>query len=158
MELLNVWIWIVMMPVLLEGGVLVHFKMGRFLSVALGETLVVEAVFNKSLGDNIDRVTWDREANGQSFRLSEGGRVHFEKEQSLLHISNVTEEDFARYTVTVTDSNGKQQQDSIQVQQIGPSTANSRRSRVAESYATDPKSSLQFPGCKCSSPRVVKIN
>ncbi|XP_043116300.1 uncharacterized protein LOC122360056 [Puntigrus tetrazona] len=109
---------VTLMPVCLHGAISVRFKTGRPLYVALGQTLVLEAVFEKDAGDKVDMVTWDRERGRDNIRLSHGNRVSLEKEEALLRVTDVAEEDFALYKITVTDSNGYQKQDSIEVRKI----------------------------------------
>ncbi|XP_003200321.1 uncharacterized protein [Danio rerio] len=111
---------VILMPVFLDGAISIHFKTGQLLNVALGQTLVLEAVFEKGPDDKIDMVTWDRESKGVNVRLSgtQGGRISLEKGDALLRITNVSEEDFGVYKVTVTDSNGYQQYDTIEVRKI----------------------------------------
>ncbi|XP_016319816.1 uncharacterized protein LOC107671413 [Sinocyclocheilus anshuiensis] len=116
-----VWILcstVTQMPVCLHGTISVRFKTGRPLYVALGQTLVLEAVFKKDPDDKIDMVTWDRERGRDNVRLSHGNRISLEKGDALLRVTDVAEGDFAIYKVTVTDSNGYQQQDSIEVRKI----------------------------------------
>ncbi|XP_056331167.1 uncharacterized protein LOC130243131 [Danio aesculapii] len=122
-SLMLVWILstaVILMPVFLDGAISIHFKTGRTLHVALGQSLVLEAVFDKNPDDKIDMVTWDRQSKGVNVRLSgtQGGRISLEKGDALLRITNVSEDDFGVYKVTVTDSNGYQQYDSIEVQRI----------------------------------------
>ncbi|XP_048009205.1 uncharacterized protein LOC125243522 [Megalobrama amblycephala] len=119
-----VWILcntVIHMPVCLHGAISVHFKTGRPLIVALGQTLVLEAAFEKeNPDDEIDMVTWDRERGEKNVRLSgaPGSRISLEKGDALLRITDVAEEDFGIYKVTVTDSNGYQQYDSVEVRKI----------------------------------------
>ncbi|KAL0171248.1 hypothetical protein M9458_031559, partial [Cirrhinus mrigala] len=63
-------------------------------------------------------VTWDREKGRDNVRLSPGNRISLEKGDALLRVTDVAEEDFATYKVTVTDSNGYQKHDSIEVRKI----------------------------------------
>ncbi|XP_048009206.1 uncharacterized protein LOC125243523 [Megalobrama amblycephala] len=111
---------IILMPVCLHGEISVHFKTGRPLYVALGQTLVLEAAFEKNPGDVIDMVTWDRERGKENIRLSgaAGSRISFEKGDALLRITDVAEGDFGIYKVTVTDSNGYQRHDTVEVRKI----------------------------------------
>ncbi|XP_052433627.1 uncharacterized protein LOC127974430 [Carassius gibelio] len=116
-------IWILcatvtLMPVCLHGAISVRFKTGRPLYVALGQTLVLEAILKTDPGDKIDMVTWDRERGTDNVRLSQGNRISLENGDALLRLTDVAEEDFAIYKVTVTDSNGYQQHDSIEVRKI----------------------------------------
>ncbi|XP_058602182.1 uncharacterized protein LOC131521467 isoform X2 [Onychostoma macrolepis] len=116
-----VWILcttVILMPVCLHGAISVRFKTGRPLYVALGQTLVLEAIFEKGPDDKIDMVTWDRKRGRDNVRLSHGNRISLEKGDALLRVTDVAEEDFAVYKVTVTDSNGYQQDDSIEVRKI----------------------------------------
>lgn len=103
----------------LHGAISVRFKTGRPLYVALGQTLVLEAILKTDPGDKIDMVTWDRERGTDNVRLSQGNRISLENGDALLRLTDVAEEDFAIYKVTVTDSNGYQQHDSIEVRKIG---------------------------------------
>lgn len=105
----------------LHGAISVHFKTGRPLYVALGQTLVLEVTFKKNPDDVIDMVTWDRERGKENIRLSgaPGSRISLEKGDALLRITDVAEGDFGNYKVTVTDSNGYQQHDSVEVRKIG---------------------------------------
>lgn len=103
----------------LHGAISVHFKTGRPLYVALGQTLVLEVTFQKNPDDVIDMVTWDREKGTDNIRLSPGSRISLEKGDALLRITDVAEGDFGTYKVTVTDSNGYQQQDSVEVRKMG---------------------------------------
>lgn len=109
------------MPVCLHGSISVHFKTGRPLYVALGQPLVLEAVFKKNPDDVIDMVTWDLERGKDNFRLSgaHGSRISLEKDDALLRITDVAEGDFGIYKVTVTDSNGYQEHDSVEVRKMG---------------------------------------
>ncbi len=107
------------MPVCLHGAISVRFKTGRPLYVALGQTLVLEAIIEKGPDDKIDMVTWDRERERDNVRLSHGNRISLEKGDALLRVTDVAEGDFAIYKVTVTDSNGYQLDDSIEVRKIG---------------------------------------
>ncbi|XP_077077649.1 uncharacterized protein LOC143730945 [Siphateles boraxobius] len=111
---------VILMPVCLHGSISVHFKTGRPLYVALGQTLVLEADFKKNPDDVIDMVTWDRARGKDNTRLSgaHGSRISFEKDDALLRITDVAEEDFGIYKVTVTDSNGYQEHDSVEVRKI----------------------------------------
>ncbi|XP_026109964.1 uncharacterized protein LOC113082602 [Carassius auratus] len=116
-----VWILcttVTLMPVCLHGAISVHFKTGRLLYVALGETLVLEVVFKKDSGDKIDMVSWDRKGAKDNVRLSHGNRISLENGDTLLRVTDVAEEDIATYKVTVTDSNGYQQEVSIEVKNI----------------------------------------
>ncbi|KAK7158337.1 hypothetical protein R3I93_009524 [Phoxinus phoxinus] len=118
-----VWILcstVILMPVCLDGSIPVHFKTGRPLYVALGQTLVLEAEFKKTPDDVIDMVTWERERGKETIRLSgaQGSRISLEKDDALLRITDVAEGDFGIYKVTVTDSNGYQEHDSIEVRKI----------------------------------------
>lgn len=118
-----VWILctsVVLMPVCLHGAVSVHFKTGRPLYIALGQTLVLEAAFTKNPDDVIDMVTWDRERGKDKIRLSDaqGSRISLEKNYALLQITDVAEGDFGIYKVTVTDSDGYQQHDSVEVRKL----------------------------------------
>ncbi|XP_016341280.1 uncharacterized protein LOC107688196 [Sinocyclocheilus anshuiensis] len=116
-----VWILcttVTLMPVCLHGAISVRFKTGRLLNVALGQTLVLEAIFEKDPDDKIDMVTWDRKRGRDNVRLSHANRISLEKEDALLRVTDVAEGDFAIYKVTVTDSNGYQQYDSIEVRKI----------------------------------------
>ncbi|KAK9961526.1 hypothetical protein ABG768_009309 [Culter alburnus] len=65
-------------------------------------------------------VTWDRERGKENIRLSgaPGSRISLEKGDALLRITDVAEEDFGIYKVTVTDSNGYQRHDSVEVRKI----------------------------------------
>ncbi|XP_018948854.2 uncharacterized protein LOC109078000 [Cyprinus carpio] len=113
-----VWILcatVTLMPVCLHGAISVRFKTGRPLYVALGQTLVLEAVFEKDPEDKIDIVTWDRERGREHVRLSHRNRISLENGDALLRVTDVAEGDFAIYKVTVTDRNGYQQHDSIEV-------------------------------------------
>lgn len=109
------------MPVCLHGSISVHFKTGRPLYVALGQPLVLEAIFKKNPDDVIDMVTWDLERGKDNFRLSgaHGSRISLEKDDALLRITDVAEGDFGIYKVTVTDSNGYQEHDSVEVRKMG---------------------------------------
>ncbi|XP_073781695.1 uncharacterized protein isoform X2 [Danio rerio] len=111
---------VILMPTFLNGAISIHFKTGRLLHVALGQALVLEAVIEKNPDDKIDMVTWDRESKGVNVRLSgtQEGRISLEKGDALLRITNVSEEDFGVYKVTVTDSDGYQQYDIIEVRKI----------------------------------------
>uniref|UniRef100_A0A9J7XXZ2 Si:dkeyp-97a10.1 n=1 Tax=Cyprinus carpio carpio TaxID=630221 RepID=A0A9J7XXZ2_CYPCA len=109
---------VTLMPVCLHGAISVHFKTGRPLYVALGRTLVLEVEFKKDSDDKIDMVTWDRERGKDHVRLSRGNRISLENGDALLRVTDVAEGDLAIYKVTVTDSNGYQQQDSIEVRKI----------------------------------------
>ncbi|KAK2903631.1 hypothetical protein Q8A67_008344 [Cirrhinus molitorella] len=116
-------VWIVcitftLMPVCLHGAISVRFKTERPIYVALGQTLILEAIFEKDQNDKIDMVTWDRERGGDNVRLSHGNRVSLEKGNALLRVTDVAEVDFANYKVTVTDSNGYQKHDLIEVRKI----------------------------------------
>ncbi|RXN16469.1 zinc finger protein 595-like [Labeo rohita] len=84
----------------------------------MGQTIVLEAAFEKDPDDKIDMVTWDRERGRDNVRLSPGNKISLEKRDALLRVSGVAEEDFGTYKVTVTDSNGYQQHDSIEVRKI----------------------------------------
>lgn len=66
-------------------------------------------------------VTWDRERGGKTLRLSgaPGSRISLEKGDALLRIADVAEGDFGIYKVTVTDSNGYQRHDSVEVRKMG---------------------------------------
>lgn len=89
------------------------------LHVALDKTLLLEADFQKNEDDKIDMVTWERERGSENMRISQNDRISLEKDDSLLRIKRVRAEDFGTYKVTVTDSNGQQEHDSIQVKKIG---------------------------------------
>ncbi|XP_067305602.1 leucine-rich repeats and immunoglobulin-like domains protein 1 isoform X2 [Pseudorasbora parva] len=111
---------VMLMPVCVHGAISVHFKTGRPLYVALGRTLVLEATFKKNPDDVIDMVTWDRRSGKDNIRLSgaHGSRISLENDDALLRITDVAEGDFGIYKVTVTDSNGYQQHDSLEVRKI----------------------------------------
>ncbi|XP_051577393.1 uncharacterized protein LOC127454318 [Myxocyprinus asiaticus] len=115
-------VWILcMMPVFVHGEISVNFKTGRPLYVALGKTLVLEAVFQKNPEDKIDMVTWDHEREKENIRISgtvHDKRISLEKDNALLRITNISRGDFGTYKVTVTDSNGDQQHDSIEVRMM----------------------------------------
>ncbi|XP_052002593.1 uncharacterized protein LOC127657754 [Xyrauchen texanus] len=120
----QVWIlcfMITMIPVSLHGRISVNFKTGQPLYVALKNTLVLEAVFHKEPEDKIDIVSWDRERGQESVRISgttQDQRISFQKDDTLLRITNISEHDFGIYKVTVTDSNGEQQHNSIEVRMM----------------------------------------
>ncbi|XP_050986960.1 uncharacterized protein LOC127178262 isoform X2 [Labeo rohita] len=109
---------VTLMPLCLHGAISVHFLTRRPIYVALGQTIVLEAAFEKDPDDKIDMVTWDRERGRDNVRLSPGNKISLEKRDALLRVSGVAEEDFGTYKVTVTDSNGYQQHDSIEVRKI----------------------------------------
>ncbi|XP_052000713.1 uncharacterized protein LOC127656429 [Xyrauchen texanus] len=115
-------VWILfMVPVFVHGRISVHFKTGRPLYVALGKTLVLEAIFQKNPEDNIDMVTWDRQREKENVRISgtiHDKRISLEKDNALLRIINISRGDFGTYKVTVTDSNGDQQHNSIEVRMM----------------------------------------
>ncbi|XP_039544716.1 uncharacterized protein LOC120491147 [Pimephales promelas] len=118
-----VWILcttVILMPVCLNGPITVHVKTGRPLYVALGQNIVLEAEFKKNPDDVIVMVTWDLERGKDTIRLSaaQGSRISLEKNNALLQISHVAEGDFGIYKVTVTDSNGYQEHDSVEVRKI----------------------------------------
>nr|XP_055067502.1 uncharacterized protein LOC129448854 isoform X1 [Misgurnus anguillicaudatus]XP_055067503.1 uncharacterized protein LOC129448854 isoform X1 [Misgurnus anguillicaudatus] len=107
------------MPVFVHGGISVQFKIGGSLYVALGETLVLEAVFMKNPEDKIDIVTWERESEKGNVRISGNtDRISLEKDKALLRIKRIIPDDFGIYKVTVTDSNGHQKHASKEVRKI----------------------------------------
>ncbi|XP_065155024.1 uncharacterized protein [Paramisgurnus dabryanus] len=109
------------MLVFVHGGISVQFKTGGPLYVALGETLVLEAVFIKNPEDKIDIVTWERERGNVNVRITvNADKISLEKEKdkALLRIKNLSQEDMGTYKVTVTDSNGLQKQASIEVRKM----------------------------------------
>nr|XP_055067505.1 uncharacterized protein LOC129448855 isoform X1 [Misgurnus anguillicaudatus] len=118
-----IWVLFVLphMLMFVHGGISVKFKIGGPLYVALGETLVLEAVFIQNPGDKIDIVTWEIEKGTMNVRISVNpntDRISFEKDKALLRIKNLSPTDMGTYKVTVTDSNGLQKQASIEVRKM----------------------------------------
>ncbi|XP_065155022.1 uncharacterized protein [Paramisgurnus dabryanus] len=115
------------MLVFVHGGISVQFKTVGPLYVALGETLVLEAVFMKNPEDKIDIVTWEVDNGKENVRISvdpNTDKISFEKDKALLRIKRIISKDFGIYKVTVTDSNGHQKQASKEVRKIDdPPTA-----------------------------------
>ncbi|XP_065155021.1 uncharacterized protein [Paramisgurnus dabryanus] len=109
------------MLVFVHGGISVQFKTVGPLYVALGETLVLEAVFMKNPEDKIDIVTWEVDNGKENVRISvdpNTDKISFEKDKALLRIKRIISKDFGIYKVTVTDSNGHQKQASKEVRKI----------------------------------------
>ncbi|KAI7806155.1 uncharacterized protein LOC130557537 [Triplophysa rosa] len=116
-----VWILFLMfsqMPGFVDGTVSVHFKIGRQLQVAVGQTLVLEAELKQNQDDKIDMVTWECERGTENVRISQNDRISLEKDDSLLRIKHVRPEDFGTYKITVTDSDGQQEHASIEVKKM----------------------------------------
>lgn len=87
--------------------------------MAVGQTLVLEAEFEKDQDDKIDMVTWECDRGSENVRISQNDRISLEKSDALLRIHHVRSDDFGTYKVTVTDSNGLQDLASIEVKKIG---------------------------------------
>ena len=108
----------------------VKFQRDKPLSVALSQTLVLEALVNKSSEERVKLVEWLRakEDGTDPVRLKQITDLDFtdldltntsEQQPFMLTVPNVTKKDYGRYTVKITDQEWLETVASQVVREIG---------------------------------------